>query len=117
MQAAPLSSGALTAAEFRRGTVVLATLGAPREKFWGVLLELAGAGVVLRGISLESFDDFVRLTRAKEPAAVSTVFFPMHRLERLEADEACGEAPSLTEQFTTKTGIAAAHALLGEVHP
>jgi hypothetical protein len=113
MQPTPFPSDLPEAAEFRRGAMVLATLNSPREKFWGVLLYLAGAGAVLRGISLESFDDFVRLMRAKEPTAVSTVFFPMHRLERLEADEPCGEAPSLAEQFAGKTGLSAATALLG----
>src|SRR5258708_5317370 len=43
---------------FRRGVMVLVTLGNPREKFWGAILALAPEGLSLCGVELASFDDF-----------------------------------------------------------
>ncbi len=90
---------------FLSGTLVLATLNGPREKFWGMVLALDSAGVTLRGIDLHSMDDFVHLVKTKEPATASVVFFPMHRVERIERDDRNGDIPSLAEQFAAKTGV------------
>jgi hypothetical protein len=92
------------AAIFARGAVVLVTLNTPREKFWGVVLELTTAGLGVRGIDLNSFDDFARLVREGEPVAAGAVFFPMHRVERIELDTRNGSIPSLTERFASKSG-------------
>ena len=92
------------AAIFVRGAVVLATLNTPREKFWGVVLELTPAGLGVRGLDLNSFDDFARLVREGEPVAASAVFFPMHRVERIELDARNGSIPSLAERFASKSG-------------
>ena len=89
---------------FARGAVVLVTLNTPREKFWGVVLELTTAGLGVRGIDLNSFDDFALLVRDGEPAAASAVFFPMHRIERIELDTRNGSIPSLAERFSSKSG-------------
>jgi hypothetical protein len=93
-----------TAAIFVRGAIVLVTLNSPREKFWGVVLELTTAGLAVRGIDLNSFEDFARLVRDGEPAAASAVFFPMHRVERIELDTRNGNIPSLAERFSSKSG-------------
>jgi hypothetical protein len=98
IQTAPVES------VFARGAMVVVTLSAPREKFWGVLLEVSPAGLSLRGIDLNSFEDFVHLVRAGEPTGPAAVFFPMHRVERMEADEHSGDIPSLKERFQEKTG-------------
>ena len=82
----------------------MVTLNTPREKFWGVVLELTTAGLGVRGIDLNSFDDFAHLVRDGEPAAASAVFFPMHRIERIELDTRNGSIPSLAERFSTKSG-------------
>ena len=87
--------------------MVLVTLNMPREKFWGMLLSLDQAGISLRGIDLHSFDDFVQLVKSGEATTASAVFFPMHRIERVELDSANGEIPSLAEQFAAKAGKAA----------
>ena len=92
------------AAIFGRGAIVLVTLNTPREKFWGVVLELTTAGLGVRGIDLNSFDDFARLVRDGEPAAASAVFFPMQRVERIELDTRNGSIPSLAERFSSKSG-------------
>lgn len=99
------------AAIFARGAVVLVTLNSPREKFWGAVLELTPAGLGVRGIDLNCFDDFARLLRDGEPAAASAVFYPMHRIERIELDTRNGNIPSLAERFAVKSGRDAAEIL------
>ena len=87
------------------GQLVLVTLHDPREKFWGVLLSLDPAGVNIRGVDLESLDDFTQLIKSGEAVTASVVFFPMHRVQRIEEDNRNGELPSLAEQFHAKTGV------------
>jgi hypothetical protein len=89
---------------FDEGSFVLVTLDSPRQKFFGLLLRLTAAGVELRCVALESLDDLARQIRAGEAASASTMFFPMHRVERMEIDEASGELPSLSQDFTAKAG-------------
>ena len=84
--------------------MVLLALGGPREKFWGQLLALTQAGVSVRGIDLESFDDSVAMIKAGEPFTPGTIFFPMHRVERMELDVNAGGLPSLSERFRLQTG-------------
>ncbi|MBZ5504803.1 MAG: hypothetical protein LAO78_04875 [Acidobacteriia bacterium] len=87
------------------GQLVLVTLQNPREKFWGVLLALTPAGASLRGVDLQSLDDFTQLVKAGEATMPGMVFFPMHRVQRIEVDARTGELPSLGDQFSAKTGI------------
>ncbi len=91
------------AARFAAGVVVLVTLSSPREKFWGSILDISPAGLSVRGLDLNSFDDFVGLVRSGEPASLGAVFFPMHRVERVEIDARNGDIPSLQERFHSKT--------------
>jgi hypothetical protein len=93
--------------EFRRGVIVLLTLNSPRERFWGMLLSISVAGVAVRGIPVESFEDTLRQVRADEPVDLTTAFFPMHRVERVWLDLASGEMPSLAEQFASRCGKSA----------
>lgn len=90
---------------FVPGAMVLLSLANPREKFWGMLLELAPAGLSVHGIDLNSFDDFVSLIKAGEPASAAVVFFPMHRVERVELDARNGDLPSLGERFEASSGL------------
>lgn len=89
---------------FAPGGMVLVTLGNPREKFWGAVLSLATQGLTLSGVELVSFDDLVSLVKEGDPFSPSVVFFPMHRIERIELDLPDGEIPSLSQRFTAKTG-------------
>jgi hypothetical protein len=86
------------------GQLVLVTLQNPREKFWGMLLALTPAGASLRGVDLQSFDYFMLMVKAGEASAASSVFFPMHRVQRMEVDARNGGLPSLADQFAAKTG-------------
>jgi hypothetical protein len=87
-------------------TIVIVSLHTPREKIWGELLELHSAGITIRGIDLNSFDDFVRqvLHPEGERVGLPTVFFPMQRIERISLDEPSGSIPSMADMFEQKVG-------------
>jgi hypothetical protein len=103
--ASVLPSGSSGVGPFQPGTMVVATLGNPREKFWGVILSLTSEGLSLRGAELASFEDLVAMVKEGEPFSPGVVFFPMHRLERMELDLPDGSLPSLSQRFTEKTGL------------
>ena len=92
--------------------MVVVTLGTPREKFWGVVLSLTPEGASLCGIELASFEDLVSIVKAGEPFSASVVFFPMHRVERIELDLPDGAIPSLSQRFAAKTGAEPGEILL-----
>jgi hypothetical protein len=85
--------------------MVLLTLGNPREKFWGAVLALSVQGISLSGIELGSFEDMVSMIKAGDPPSFGVVFFPMHRIERVELDLADSNIPSLSQRFAAKTGL------------
>jgi len=91
--------------------VVIATLSNPREKFWGMILALAPEGLSLSGAELASFEDLTVMVRDGEPFTPAVVFFPMHRLERVELDLPDGSLPSLSQRFLAKTGLEPSAAL------
>jgi hypothetical protein len=88
-------------------SIVIVSLIAPKEKMWGQLLLLESKGIAVRGVDLEAFDDFIRQVIQQEDTAVglNTVFFPMHRVERIMVDEPSGSIPSLSQRFHSKVGI------------
>jgi hypothetical protein len=90
---------------FQMGAIVLVTLANPREKFWGAILALAGQGLSLSGVELASFEDLISMIKAGEHADSGVVFFPMHRIERVELDLPNDNVPSLSQRFTAKTGL------------
>ena len=90
---------------FANGTPVILVLHSPREKCWGLLDEINAAGICLRSVDLNAFDDWVRAIVHDEPFfGFADVFFPLWRVERLSRDETAGGIPSLAEQFTQRTG-------------
>ena len=95
---------------FRPGALVIATLTNPREKFWGAILHLAAEGLSLRGVDVASFDDLASQIKNGEPFTSGVVFFPMHRVERMELDLPEGNMLSLAQRFARKdrTGSRAA---------
>ena len=88
-------------------SIVIVSLISPKEKMWGQILLLEPKGVTVRGIELDSFDDFIRQILQQEDTAVglNTVFFPMHRVERIMVDEPSGSIPSLAQRFHSKVGL------------
>lgn len=90
---------------FQAGAMVLVTLGNPREKFWGAVLALTGQGLSLSGVELGSFEDLVSMIKTGDTASPGVVFFPMHRIERMELDLPDSNVPSLSQRFAAKTGL------------
>jgi hypothetical protein len=88
------------------GTPVILYLQSPKEKVWGILLALLPSGVMLRGLDLVAFDDWMRQeAHGEEPLiGLSTLFYPMTRVERLERDETVGAAVSYAERFAVTVG-------------
>jgi hypothetical protein len=84
---------------------VVAVMHSPREKLWGILRELNPAGMYLRGLDLNSFEDAIRSVNGGESVyGISEQFIPMWRVERVSKDEANGDIPPLYEQFEARTG-------------
>jgi len=87
-------------------SIVIINLHTPKEKVWGMLLEINPSGATICGIDLNSFDHFIR--QLNEPDAervgLPTVFFPMTRVERISLDEPSGSIPSMAEVFQRKIG-------------
>jgi len=104
---------------FRPGALVIATLNNPREKYWGAILHLAGEGLSLRGVDLAGFDNLALQIKSGEPFTSGVVFFPMHRVERIEMDLPDGNIQSLAQRFAQKTGLDPAPLLVSEFlgHP
>jgi len=90
---------------FSPGTLVIVTLSDPREKFWGTILSLRAEGLSLCGIELPSFEDLVSMVKEGEPFTPGVVFFPLHRMERMELDLPDGNIPSLAQRFASSTGM------------
>ena len=62
-------------------------------------------GLSLSGIELASFEDLVLMVKEGESFTPAVVFFPMHRIERIELDLPDGNLPSLSQRFSAQTGI------------
>ncbi len=87
-------------------SIVVVSLHNPKERLWGELISISNSGVTLRGMDLNSFDDFVSqvLHPEGERIGLPTLFFPMLRIERIALDEARGSIPSLAGMFEKKVG-------------
>ena len=90
---------------FTAGAIVVVTLGNPRDKFWGMVLSLSAEGLSISGIELASFEDLIVMVKDGDSFNPAVVFFPMHRIERIELDLPDGNLPSLSQRFSAKTGL------------
>jgi hypothetical protein len=99
---------------FHPGALVIVTLSNPREKLWGAILDVSSHGLSLRGVDVGSFEDLVSLIKNGESFTSGVVFFPMHRVERLELDLPESSVLSLSQRFAHKTGQDPAPILTGE---
>lgn len=88
------------------GRFVLAHLVNPSEKFWGRLQDLSPTGFVLRGLNVESFEDWMRdfARGERDGMGLVTMFVPLHRLERMFLDERVGGVESYREVFERRVG-------------
>jgi hypothetical protein len=90
----------------RRGALVLVHLVNPTEKFWGTIDRLETVGVTFRGISLDSFEEWVTELARREPCGLglATMFVPLFRVERIFLDEQVGEVESYRRRFERRVG-------------
>jgi hypothetical protein len=95
------------------GDPVILYLQVPKEKVWGLLVSLGIAGVVVRCIDLAAFDDWMRQeARQDEPyLGLSTVFYPMNRVERMERDQTTGPVISYSDRFAREVGRSVRHVI------
>jgi hypothetical protein len=92
----------------RSGSLVIVHLINPTEKFWGLLQELGVTGVMLRGINVSSFDDWMAQAASQggdQGLGLSTMFVPLFRVERIFLDEAVGEVESYRQRFQRRVGV------------
>jgi hypothetical protein len=89
-------------------SIVIVNLHSPKERFFGRLLELATHGATVRGIDLNAFEDWMDHITHREESGVqpTTIFFPLHRIDKIILDEGIGAIPSLSDTFLTKVGSA-----------
>jgi len=81
-------------------------LGDPREQFWGRLLRLDQAGVLIRCIDVKQIENFrYQFNRNDRSVFPQTLFFPMRRIEHISLDEKVGSIPSTIETIREQTGL------------
>ena len=95
-------------------SLVIVHCGNPREKMWGVVVRLDAVGLVLRGLDLESVEDWIRQERAGSEKLIgpTTFFVPMHRVVRIDLDDDAPVVESYHNRFATACGRDALEALL-----
>lgn len=92
---------------FDNSSLVIVNLVNPKEKFFGVLAGLSPAGITLRAINLDSFDDWLRqIAKGDEPNLdLITMFVPLFRVERVFLDEPSGSIKSFAQRFEEVVGM------------
>jgi hypothetical protein len=87
-------------------SLVIVNLVNPKEKFFGVLGSLSAAGITMRAVNLDSFEDWIRqLAGDDEPDLdLLTMFFPLFRVERIFLDEPTGAIKSYSQRFEEVVG-------------
>ena len=97
-------------------SIVIVNLQEPRERFFGRLLDIATHGITVRGIDLNAFEDWMDHISHREESGVqpTTVFYPIHRIEKIILDEGIGAIPSLSDTFLTRIGAAVSEYLESE---
>ncbi|PYQ32963.1 MAG: hypothetical protein DMF57_11010 [Acidobacteria bacterium] len=92
---------------FDISSLVILNLVNPKEKFFGVLNALSPAGITVRAINLDSFEDWLRqIAREDEPnLGLITMFVPLFRVERIFLDEPSGAIKSFAQRFEDVVGM------------
>ena len=98
------------------GSLVVLHCANPREKHWGLLIQMDALGVVVRGLDLESVEDWLtqELRGGDALIAPSTFFVPTHRLVRVDLDESGPVVTGYGDRFRRESGRDVRRALLGE---
>ena len=91
---------------FEPNALVIVNLVNPKEKFFGVLRSLSAAGITMRAINLDSFEDWIRQLAHEDDADIDmfTMFVPLFRVERIFLDEPSGAIRSFSQRFEDVVG-------------
>ena len=91
---------------FEEGSAAVLYLNDPKEKIWGLVVSVSAAGVVIRGLRLDSFEDWLRQEARHEDELLGLVtsFYPLPRIERLEEDLSVGSVVSYSQRFREAVG-------------
>lgn len=91
---------------FQDGSPAVLYLNEPKEKIWGLVVSVSAAGVVIRGLRLDSFEDWMRQEARQEEELLGlvTTFYPLPRIERLEEDRSVGSVVSYSQRFAEAVG-------------
>ncbi len=88
------------------GEPIIIVMQNPREKIFGVLYEINAAGVFVRGIDLDYFDEWTTaIKNGEQYLPMQDSFYPLWRVERISRDESSHGMDSLAEQFGQRTGF------------
>lgn len=98
------------------GALVIVHCRDPKEKMWGVLLRLDAVGLVVRGLDLESVEDWLRQERSGDDPLIgpSTCFIPSHRILRVDLDESGAAVDSFGDRYTEACGRDVLEVLMGD---
>jgi len=88
-----------------KGSIVVLNLQNPREKVLGKLIEITVSGLTVRGIDMNSFNDWLNQFANSDSMhiAPTTVFYPMHRVVSCYLDEDISSVPSFSTRFFNRT--------------
>ena len=97
------------------GSLVLVHCTNPREKFWGVLVRLDVLGAIVRGLDLNSVEDWLLQERTEADVLnrTSTFFLPLHRVVRIDLEDQGGVVPNYAERYGDSCGRDVREALVG----
>jgi len=88
------------------GAPVIVHLNNPREKLWGVVLQIDSTGVYIRGVDLNTFGEWLPMISRGEPnIGFTTLFLPMWRIDKVLLDESIDDLRSLADQFKERVGV------------
>lgn len=98
------------------GSLVILHCGNPREKMWGLLMKLDAVGAVVRGLDLDSVEDWLRQekTGGERMIGPTTFFLPMNRVLRIDLDESTTVIDSYGDRYRTASGREVREALLDD---
>src|SRR5258708_33704365 len=82
-------------------SIIILSLHSPKEKLWGALTSINAAGVTMRGMDLNSFDDFIRqvMDPDGERIGLPTLFFQLQRVECISLVQTYGYITTMTVHF------------------
>jgi hypothetical protein len=92
---------------FAPTALIIVNLVNPKEKFFGVLTALSPAGVTMRSINLDTFEDWIHQIARNEELELDliTMFVPLFRVERIFLDEPSGAIKSYGQRFEEVVGV------------